>query len=189
MSLNPNIPEQKKKKSRKNARREAHKPTQGALSPDMARKLIGRPSTYDPTYAQELLNLSAEGYSFAGFAGKMGIARSTVNDWRASYSEFDEACARASAARAYAWETKAIRAVDSGLSGPLTFIAFALKNCAPDDWKEKIESVVTHQFTLAGLIEESMQTPPRMIDVSPVKPLEQEDNPAIEPAADTTPNS
>jgi hypothetical protein len=146
----------------------------------MAARLRNPPTRYSEAFPEQLIELAAKGYSLAGFAGAIGIERGTVNDWAASFPEFGQACARAKAARAYAWETKAIRAVDSGLSGPLTFIAFALKNCAPDDWREKIEVQSNHTFTLIGLIEESLAMSGRAIDVTPAKPLIDQDKP-IEP--------
>ena len=147
------------------------KPTQEPFSPELTKAVLGRPSLYRPEYAQQVLEWTAQGYSVNAWAGKIGVAPSTIRDWAASYPDFAEACARAKAARLYWWEEKAIHYVEKEISGPVSLIMFALKNAGPEDWKEKI--VTEHEVgeTLAGLIERSMGVKGRTIDVTPVKRL------------------
>jgi len=128
--------------------------------PDETRALLrGRPSSYKPSFAQELLEDSGEGYSLGGFAGKIGVARSTINDWVARYPEFAEACARAKAARQRWWESILLHVAETGGQGSQGQVAiFGAINCGAEDWRQKQEVEHTGQLTLASLIERSMKT-------------------------------
>ena len=52
---------------------------------------------------------------------------------------------------------------------------FALKNAGSEEWQDKIEARVQHEFSLASLIEKSMTTPPREI----AKPQSNQEDGAI----------
>jgi hypothetical protein len=75
----------------------------------------------------------ATGISLAAFAGTIGVARKTVYEWIKAHSEFSDAVSRARAARQLWLELKLLRA----RKGAETQAAiFALKNAAPDDWRD-----------------------------------------------------
>lgn len=98
----------------------------------------GRPSKYEPRFCDELIECAAKGYSLAGFAGKIGVARSTISEWADAYPEFSNAVARARSSAAYSWETRAIRVGDEGGGpGASQMIQFALRSLAGDDWHDK----------------------------------------------------
>lgn len=96
----------------------------------------GRPSKYDPAYCDAVVEFMAEGYSLTAFAGSIRVARSTVNLWEHEHPEFSEATKIGHAARTAKLEQEMM----AGTLGPyVTARIFALKNAAPDEWRDKRE--------------------------------------------------
>jgi len=160
-------------------RQRKHRIPKGATLPplpaDIARKLVGRPTKYRDEFAVGVLEATARGYSLSAYAGSIGVDPATMREWQSSFPEFGAACARGKSARLHWWETQAIDCVKKQISGPSALIMFALKNCGPEEWREKIEVQSNHTFTLIGLIEESLAMSGRAIDVTPAKPLIDQD--------------
>src|SRR2546423_8705650 len=97
----------------------------------------GRPTDYREEYIERVETFCAEGYSLTAFAGEIGVARSTLNEWMARHVQFSEAASRAKAKRARWWEDRAREiAQKGGPGGQATMVIFGLKNHAPDDYKE-----------------------------------------------------
>lgn len=65
----------------------------------------GRPSDYKAEYCQQLIDHMASGYSLASFAGKIGVTRVTLYNWRDSHSDFAEAMAIGEEKSLLFWET------------------------------------------------------------------------------------
>lgn len=100
----------------------------------------GRPSTYDPAYCEIVLDKMGEGFSKTAVAGFIGIARSTLHEWCDTFPEFSDAVKRGEALRTAKLESDLLTATE----GPkVTSRIFALKNAAPDEWRDKRE--VEHQ--------------------------------------------
>ncbi len=57
----------------------------------------GRPSKYDPSYCEEVVELGKEGKSLAQMCSHFDIARSTIDQWAEDNPEFSEALSRAKA--------------------------------------------------------------------------------------------
>jgi len=94
----------------------------------------GRPTKYVPAYCDEVIAAGEEGLSLTAFAGIIGVARSTINEWMAHFPAFSEAVKRHAAKRTLYLE----RSMLSAENGPtVTARIFALKNAAPDEWREK----------------------------------------------------
>jgi hypothetical protein len=74
-----------------------------------------------------------QGLSLAAIAGVIGVAQDTIYEWRKVHSEFSEACSRARSARILWWELKLGR---SRKGAETTASIFALKNAAPDEWRD-----------------------------------------------------
>lgn len=55
----------------------------------------GRPSKYDPSYCEEVVELGKEGKSLAQMCAHFDIARSTIDQWAEDNPEFSEALSRA----------------------------------------------------------------------------------------------
>lgn len=94
----------------------------------------GQPTKYKPEYVAELLAAADEGLSLLAFAGIIGVGRSTLNEWKEAHPEFAAAWDVHQAKRVLHLE----RTMLSAEQGPrVTARIFALKNAAPEDWKDK----------------------------------------------------
>lgn len=97
---------------------------------------MARPSKFLAAYCNEVIETMATGLSLTAFAGEIGVARSTINEWMDVHPEFSEAVRVAKAKRTLALE----RGMLSAGSGPaVTARMFALKNADPDEWRDKRE--------------------------------------------------
>lgn len=97
----------------------------------------GRPSKYRQTYCNEVVEHMAQGASLTSFAGEIGVARSTINQWMEDHPEFSEAV-RVAKAKCASWWEKAGRTIAMGGGGPgaSTLVVFGLKNMGADDWAD-----------------------------------------------------
>jgi hypothetical protein len=96
----------------------------------------GRPSKFSEAYCNEVIAAGEEGLSLTAFAGIIGVARSTINEWMGAHSEFSEAVKVHAAKRTLCLE----RGLLSSEQGPkVTARIFALKNADPENWKDKHE--------------------------------------------------
>ena len=98
---------------------------------------IGRPTKYDPAYCDEVISAGEQGLSLTAFAGLIGVARSTINEWIGNFPDFSEAVKRHQAKRTLFLE-RGLLAAESGPS--VTTRIFALKNAAPEEWKDKVQN-------------------------------------------------
>jgi hypothetical protein len=98
----------------------------------------GRPSKYDPSYCDAVVEHMKDGASLTSFAASIDVARSTINEWIDAQPQFSEAVKRAKAHCAAWWEEKARGGAVGGNANP-TLCIFGLKNMARDDWHEKQE--------------------------------------------------
>lgn len=96
---------------------------------------MGRPSSYDPRFCDEVVEFLKDGYSLTAFAGNIGVARSTVFKWAEQHEEFSDAIKRGQAAATLWWE-KANRTLATTGQGNATACIFGLKNRAAEDWKD-----------------------------------------------------
>lgn len=98
----------------------------------------GRPSKYQPSYCDLVIEHMSEGASLTSFAADIGVARSSINEWMAANPEFSEAVKIAKAKCAAWWELQARNGAKGGDINP-TLVIFGLKNMAAEDWREKQE--------------------------------------------------
>lgn len=98
--------------------------------------MSGRPTKYRETYCNEVIETMATGLSLTAFAGDVGVARSTINEWMGEHPEFSEAVKVGQAKRVHYLE----RTMLDGEAGPrVTARIFALKNADPEEWRDKRE--------------------------------------------------
>jgi hypothetical protein len=97
---------------------------------DVLRKSAG----YRPDYCEAVVAVMGRGHSLMGFAGEIGVARSTLTNWIKAHPEFAEAVERGKAARTRALEAEFLTA---GTGAKVAAQVFALKNAAPEDWNER----------------------------------------------------
>ena len=57
--------------------------------------MAGRPSTYQPDFCDEIVELGKEGKSVAEMAAHFDVSRQTIDNWAAAHPEFLEALTRA----------------------------------------------------------------------------------------------
>ena len=96
---------------------------------------MGRPTTYDPAYCDEVIEFLRDGYSLQAFAGHIEVSRATIYNWMDEHPEFMDAVKRAQPVAALAWE-KRLRTLSTTGEGNATAIIFGLKNRAVDDWRD-----------------------------------------------------
>lgn len=109
----------------------------------------GRPSKYRESYCDEVIAAGDQGLSLTAFAGMIGVARSTINEWMAEHAEFSEAVKVHGAKRCLHLEQTML----SAEQGPrVTARIFALKNAAPDEWKDKVHTEVSADADLASAL-------------------------------------
>lgn len=95
----------------------------------------GRPTDYRPEYCETVLEYMGKGYSKTATAGKIGVSRQTLLAWEGQFPEFLVAVKRGEAMRTAKLEEDLL----SAETGPqVTSRIFALKNAAPDEWRDKV---------------------------------------------------
>lgn len=108
--------------------------------------VIGRPTIYTPEIGERILALMSEGLSLAAAAGECNVGRATVYRWKDEHPEFRDTVNIAMVKRQVFLERRLFAASE----GPIvTSSIFALKNAAPEDWREKRE------VELSGAVEVS----------------------------------
>jgi len=88
----------------------------------------GRPTKFEQDYCQLCIDTMATGLSLTAFAGEIGVARSTINNWMAEFPEFLEAVKVGQAKRVQYLER---RLLDGEIGPRVTSHIFALKNAHP----------------------------------------------------------
>lgn len=94
----------------------------------------GRPSDYDPAFCEVVETFMGEGFSKMAAAGEIGVCYNTLKAWMEVHPEFLTAVKRGEAKRAVKLERDLLDAE----TGPrVTSRIFALKNAAPEEWRDK----------------------------------------------------
>lgn len=101
----------------------------------------GRPSKYEERFCDEVIEDAKLGFSLTAFAGKIGVDRDTILEWSRVHPEFSVAVRRHKAIRARTLEEGLLKADATGPN--VTSRIFALKNAAPEDWKEVARAELT----------------------------------------------
>jgi hypothetical protein len=113
----------------------------------------GRPSDYRPEYCEAVIAYMSQGYSLTAFAGSIRQSRDAIYDWIRAHSEFSHAVSRARAARVAWLETKLLR---SRKGAETTAAIFALKNAAPDEWRDMKQTEYRHSLSIDQLTTEQL---------------------------------
>ena len=91
------------------------------------------PTDYDPQFCSDVVAVMGEGFSLTAFAGTINVSRQDVDAWIAVHPDFAAAVERGRAARTRELETQFLTA---GTGAKVAAQVFALKNAAPQDWRE-----------------------------------------------------
>lgn len=104
---------------------------------------IGRPTEYTEELGDKILSLMEAGLSLAAAAADCNVHRQRIYDWANKHPNFADTINLARAKRQLFLERRLL----SAEIGPIvTSSIFALKNAAPDDWRDKQE--VEHSGTV-----------------------------------------
>lgn len=68
----------------------------------------GRPTDYDPSYCDMLIEHLKQGYSFESFAADVDVCKDTLYEWIKAHPEFSDAKKRGTAKSQKWWEKKSI---------------------------------------------------------------------------------
>ena len=121
----------------------------------------GRPTDYRPEFCDRVETLMAEGFSKMAAAGDCGVSYQTLKNWTEAHPEFLAAVKRGEAKRTMKLERDLLMAE----TGPqVTSRIFALKNAAPDEWRDRRE--VDHQSS------DGTMSMPSVIQFMPIRPDE-----------------
>jgi len=115
-------------------------------------KPYGR-SAYKDEYANQVVELMGQGLSLTAFAGAIGHGRETIYGWIRAVPAFSDAVSRARAARVLHLERKLLRARKGAES---TAAIFALKNAAPDEWRDVKQTEHRHSLSIDQLTTEQL---------------------------------
>lgn len=119
---------------------------------------MGRPTKYEARFCDEVREFLKDGYSVAAFAGHIGVSYSTVKLWAQEHDEFSAAVKDGQAAAVLWWEQRA-RAVAMGEEGNPTAVIFGLKNRAPEEWRDKVETEHSGSVAITKIEREIVRPP------------------------------
>jgi transposase-like protein len=109
--------------------------------PDIVRSR-GNRATYEPEYADMVVEYGRQGMSIAIMAYMLGVSRPTLNKWRERYPDFDEAMEYALELAQGALEVEAL--ANMGNSRFNTNLhRFVMANRFPADWQERSKTDLT----------------------------------------------
>jgi hypothetical protein len=96
---------------------------------------MGRPSSYDPSYCERVIELGQDGASVVEMAHAIGVVKQTIYDWEKEHPEFLDAMTRAREASQVWWEV----AGRMGLAADKFNASVWSRSMAarfPKDWRE-----------------------------------------------------
>jgi hypothetical protein len=120
----------------------------------------GRPSAYDATYCEDVIEYGRAGKSRAWIASEIGVTRQTLHNWEADHPEFLDAMTRARDLAQRWWEDAGQDGLaDKAFNGPVYAKSMAAR--FPEDWRDnsKIEHSggTNNTVSLTGLTVEQLE--------------------------------
>jgi len=109
---------------------------------------FGRPSEFRQEYCQLVIDKMAEGISLTAFAGFIRVSADTIYQWIKSHPDFSDAVSRGNPSRVLWWELKLMR---SRKGAETSAAMFALKNAAPNEWRDVKHQEHNHHLTVETL--------------------------------------
>ena len=97
---------------------------------------MGRPSSYDPAYCEQVVELGKQGASVVEMAAEIGVCRATLEEnWPAAHPEFLEAFTRAKLHSQAWWEkTGRVGMIENSINASIWSRSMAAR--FPRDWRE-----------------------------------------------------
>lgn len=116
---------------------------------------MARPSTYDPAYCEQVIEMGRRGYSVVEMAAEIGVGRTTLErDWPESHPEFSQALTHARDCSQAWWESQArLNLVMPQGSGTFQASAWSRSMAArfPNDWREKTEQKIEGDLSISKI--------------------------------------
>lgn len=96
---------------------------------------MARPTDYDPSYCERIIELGQSGASIAEMAHELNVHRDTLSNWATAHEEFFEAFTRAKQASQVWWERAGRdNLLTSGFQSSVWSRSMAAR--FPEDWRE-----------------------------------------------------
>lgn len=112
------------------------------LPPALDIRKVGRPSKYDPSFCDLIMDLGAQGKSKAQMAADLGCSRNTMDNWATQNPEFQRALKDALDLSLAWWETTGQQNMTRSGFNATAFI-FQVKNRFREDYRD----VNAHEVT------------------------------------------
>lgn len=106
---------------------------------------MARPTKYDPSKNQSVIDLMSEGASIVEVAAMLDISRSTLYEWIDQHIEFSDTIKKGMELCQAWWERQGRKNLDNRDFNP-TLWFMNVKNRFKDDWRDKQE----HDHTTKG---------------------------------------
>lgn len=101
---------------------------------------VGRPSEYDPSLCEQVIELGKEGKSRAQIASALGVSRQTLVNWGLAHREFVDALTRAKDEELAWWEQKAQDGLTMGSGFNATIWAKSVSGRFPNEpYRERVQ--------------------------------------------------
>ena len=134
-------PVAKRKARKKSTAKKVEKQPYAELPPSLDIRKIGRPSKYDPSYCDLVIDLGAVGKSKAQIAAAIGVSRTTIDSWALLHPEFLDALKSAYDLALSWWEDAGqINMLRQGFNA--TAFIFQMKNRFREDYRDVTTSTV-----------------------------------------------
>jgi transcriptional regulator with XRE-family HTH domain len=128
----------KRKQPKREKKPETPKQPFAELPPSLDIRKVGRPSKYDPSYCELVLDLGADGKSRAQIAAALGINRDTLSEWCKKHAEFSGAIKSAQDLALAWWENAGqFNMTRQGFNA--TAFIFQVKNRFREDYRDASE--------------------------------------------------
>jgi hypothetical protein len=97
---------------------------------------MARPTDYDPSYCERVIEFGKQGKSVAWMAAELQVNKDTLYEWAKVHSEFSDAFTRAKLESQRWWEDAGqIGMVSPGFGASVWSRSMAAR--FPEDWREK----------------------------------------------------
>jgi hypothetical protein len=116
---------------------------------------MARPSSYDPAYCEQVIEMGHQGYSVVEMAAEIGVGRTTLErDWPDAHPEFSQALTHARDCSQAWWERQArVNLVMPQGGGTFQASAWSRSMAArfPNDWREKTEQKIEGEIAIGKI--------------------------------------
>jgi hypothetical protein len=110
----------------------------------MTSNQVGRPTDYRAEHCDTVIQLGLEGYSYTQIARSIGVAKSTLYEWKAAHPEFSDALTRARELAQAWWEDIGRTQMIAPVQGFSASLFAKQVSCRfPEDYTEKTKQEIS----------------------------------------------